>query len=99
MYISDTNWFEETLITERRMATYAKGCSYFSLHLTITKRSSAADNNFSESFLSDCPSNNVITKLFVASFLADEQIYCQEIDSVLIDSKLALITRSKSPQT
>ena len=79
----------ETFIVERRMATYAKACSYFSLHQSVIKSSSVGEVHFSNSFLSDCPSNNVISKVFVASFLADEHIYFQEIDSFFIGSKVS----------
>ena len=54
----------ETPIIERRMATYARGCSHFSLQKTVTRSDCISDANFSRSILSECPSNNVIIPNF-----------------------------------
>ena len=48
-----------------------------------------ADFDFSKSSLSECPSNNVITNLFVASFLMDEHTYLQDVDRVSIGSTVS----------
>lgn len=79
----------ETLIAERRMATYARGCNHFSLHKTVTQRDCISDENFYGSYLSECPSNSVLTKVFLASFLNDEHIYLQEMDSISVGSYIS----------
>ena len=55
----------------------------------MNKSTCVAGLDFSKSFLSEFPSNNIITKLFVASFLMDEYMYLQNIDRISIASTVS----------
>ena len=86
---SEMNFYAiETYITERRMATYARGNCHFHLYQQHTHLCSC-DTGFSNSPLSNCPSNDAITKLFLASFLKDENVYLQEMEKTTVGSTIS----------
>lgn len=78
----------ETYIMERRMATYATGSSHFHLHQQVTHLASC-ESGFFNSPLSNCPSNDAVTKLFLASFLENENVYVKEMEKITIGNTIS----------
>ena len=73
----------ETLV---RMETYARGISNFRL---LKHGQGYCEENFSNSMLSNCPSNNAITTLFVTVFLENEGHYLREIERVTVGQTIS----------
>lgn len=68
----------ETFIIEKRWETYAKKQDMLRLHNTLTEQSVRLED-FLTSPLAKSPSNNIISKCFLATFLKNEQLYLNEI--------------------
>ena len=70
----------ETLILERRGETYAKRLEVLNCHRR-TKGIGEIKNDFWASPLAIGPTNDIISKCFLAKSLLDEHIYLREISS------------------
>ena len=77
----------ESLIIQRRWETHAMEQNLMSLH-AITTHTNYIEEQFIHSYLSDTPSNNLITKCFLATFLHNEQTYAKEMLSVKVGASI-----------
>ena len=80
----------ESLITERRWEAYSRQKNHFDLHRqTMQYSSNCDDGDFWSSSLSNCPSNNILAKCFLARFLNDEQLYLNEMEGITVGSSIS----------
>ena len=73
----------ETLIIQTRWETHEREQGLRSLHTP-----EAVHEPFMDSDLSKTPSNNVITKCFLATFLLQEQVYTREMNSINVGASI-----------
>lgn len=80
----------ESLIVERRWETYSRQRSHFYLHRQNTQQTTNCDGgDFWSSSLSNCPSNNILAKCFLARFLDDEKLYLSEMEGITVGSSIS----------
>ena len=79
----------ETFILERRMDTHARQQEMYNLHRAMIGKD-VCINDFWSSSLSNSPSNDIISKIFLAQFLKDEQLYLRHITSIMAGDKYQL---------
>ena len=71
----------ESLILERRWETFARQQQMIEAHKLMTKQNPTI-SNFLDSQLSKSPSNDILSKCFIAKFLQDEPLYLREMVTV-----------------
>ena len=71
----------ESFITEKRWETFARQQDMLTLHKTMTGQN-AQTSDFLTSQYYKIPSNDLISKCFLARFLQDEQVYLKEMMAV-----------------
>ena len=76
----------ETIVLERRWETFSMQKA-FDQHSSSNYHTTAIDQNFFSSELAKSPSDSLLTKCFLATFLKEEQVYLTEIVSTTCRSK------------
>ena len=71
----------ETLLIERRLLAYKRQEDILTIHKELTKQP-VCKGDFWKSPLSKCPSNDLISKIFLAGFLKTEHVYVQEMMTI-----------------
>ena len=71
----------ETFIIERRWLAYARQVEMLSIHKQMTGQC-VSQGDFWKSPFSQCPSNDIISKCFLARFLQDEQMYIKDMTTI-----------------
>ena len=71
----------ETFIIERRWLAYARQVDMLSIHKQMTGQC-VSQGDFWKSPFSQCPSNDIISKCFLARFLQDEQMYIKDMTAI-----------------
>ena len=80
----------ERFIMERHMETYARQHEMVNLHqMMIGIGTEPFMCSFGSSLVSNAPSNNIISKVFLAQFLKDEQLYLKYINSIEIGDAIS----------
>lgn len=72
----------ESLILQSRWETHAREQRLSSLHALTALKENPIQDKFLGSDLSNTPSNNLITKCFLVTFLRNEQLYTREMYSI-----------------
>lgn len=77
----------ESLIIEKRWAAYA--CNYNRYKRHVKTRGACTVADFQSSYLSNTPSNSVLTKCFLSKFSTLENLYLREMSSILVGETIS----------
>ena len=78
----------ESLVTQKRWETHAREQRLKSLHALTTHKETVLHNEFMDSYLCNTPSNDLITKCFLAMFAHNEYLYIREMFSLNVGSSI-----------
>lgn len=78
----------ESMILERRWETYTKQLRHYNSYRRNTLHLES-EEDFFNSPLSKCPSNDVFAKCFLARFLVDEHLYLNEMEQLCVSNSIS----------